>query len=150
MEMSLKKKPVGTGVYHKSTINFGRVFADFTSKLSVNTGCVTSFLGVARKESADSSRTVKALVMESYEKHANRILQKICSETKKKFHLNNILIVHALGSFKPGEPVVLVAVSAPRRDMAFKALLEAVERYKKEPALFKQEIYSDGSLRWIE
>lgn len=141
--------PISAGVYAKAKLPFGRVYSDFISGLSPNTGCVTSFLGVARKESAKGSKKIKALVMESYEKHANKMLQKICIETKRKYRLNEILIVHAIGHFLPGEPIVLVLVSAPRRDVAFKALREAVERYKKEPALFKQEIYTDGSSDWI-
>jgi molybdopterin synthase catalytic subunit len=149
-DASRKKLIAKTGVYPKSNVDFGRLYSDFISKLSPNTGCATFFLGVARRESADGSKEIKALVMESYEEHANKTLRKICDEVKKKFYLNEIMIVHALGRFVPGEPIVFVALSAPRRDVAFKALRESVERYKKEPALFKQEIYSDGSSEWIE
>jgi molybdopterin synthase catalytic subunit len=141
--------PITTGVYARTKLHFERVYSDFISGLSTNTGCVTSFLGVAREESADGSKRIDALVMESYERHANKILQKICAEIKRKYRLNDVLIVHAIGRFLPSEPIVLVLVSAPRRDVAFKALREAVERYKKEPALFKQEIYNDGSSDWI-
>jgi molybdopterin synthase catalytic subunit len=144
------KRPLSTGVYPKSMVDFGVIYSNFLSKLSANTGCAMSFLGAARRESADSRKETKALVMESYKEHADKVLQKICNETKHKFRLNDITIVHALGRFKPGEPIVLVAISSARRDDGFKALREAVERYKKEPALFKQEIYSDGSSSWLE
>ena len=106
-------------------------------------------MGVARLESASGKKKIKNLVMEAYEKHANQILLKICNELKKKHSLTDILIVHALGKFGPGDPVVMVLVASPRRVQSFQALNEAVERYKKEPALFKQEIYSDGSSAWI-
>jgi molybdopterin synthase catalytic subunit len=142
-------KSFKTGVYPKSELDFARVFENFTRELSPNTGCVTSFMGVARKESAGGSKKIKALVMESYEKHAERVLEKICRETKLKYRLNELVIIHAIGRFFPGEPIVLVLVSGSRRVAAFKGLREAVERYKKEPALFKQEIYSDGSSAWI-
>ncbi|MHB1908636.1 MAG: molybdenum cofactor biosynthesis protein MoaE [Nitrososphaerales archaeon] len=138
-----------TGVYPKSKARLGKVYLDFIANLESNTGSVTSFLGVARSESADGSKKTRFLVMESYQRHANKVLQKICVETRKKFKLNDIRIVHALGKFRPGEPVVLVVVSSPRRDSSLLALREAVERYKKEPALFKQEIYEDGSSAWI-
>jgi molybdopterin synthase catalytic subunit len=45
--------------------------------------------------------------------------------------------------------VVLVLVASPRRKQGFVALRDAVERYKKEPALFKKEVYEDGSSSWI-
>ena len=100
-------------------------------------------------ESADGRRKIESLVIESYERHANAILQKIAEETRKKYALTKILIVHALGSFSAGEPVVLVLVASSRRKQGFDALKDAVERYKKEPALFKKEVYGDGSSSWI-
>jgi molybdopterin synthase catalytic subunit len=146
---SLRSKKVATGVYPKSKLNFSKIYANFLSELGENTGAATMFLGVARRESADGRKKIKFLVMESYQTHANRALAKICSSIKKKYGLNSAIIVHALGSFKPGEPVVMVAVSSPRRDASFRALREAVERYKKEPAIFKKEIYEEGMSAWI-
>ena len=138
-----------SGVFPKEDLSFGKIYTDFIQELGRNTGSVTSFLGVARLESADGKKKIRFLHMEAYEKHANSVLGKICKEVRKKHKLNNIIIVHALGNFSPGEPVVMVLVSSPRRRESFRALSEAVERYKKEPALFKQEIYPDGSSNWI-
>ena len=140
---------IKTGVYPKVKLDFGKAYSEFIERLHRNTGSVTNFLGVSRLESYDGKRKIKYLVMESYEEHANRVLGKICKELKKKYGLSDILIVHALGKFKPGEPVVMVAIASPRRVQSFKALEEAVERYKREPALFKQEIYTDGRSAWI-
>ena len=147
--MRNRKRKISTGVYPKTKLNFGKIYESFSSNLSPNTGSVTSFLGVARLESADGKRRINSLVIESYERHANQILNKIARETKAKFSLTDILIVHGLGRFYPGQPVVLVIVASPRRVEAFSALREAVERYKKEPALFKKEIYRGGASLWI-
>ncbi|MGI0079134.1 MAG: molybdenum cofactor biosynthesis protein MoaE [Nitrososphaerales archaeon] len=141
---------LSTGVYPKKQVDFSKLYSQFIAGLDSGTGSATTFLGVARRESADGKKSIRALVMESYEKHANKVLKEICLEVKKKYGLGGIVIVHALGSFKPGEPVVFVGVSSPRRDRSFKALREAVERYKKEPALFKQEVYLDGTSAWID
>jgi molybdopterin synthase catalytic subunit len=142
--------PLDTGVYPKSKVDFANIYADFVSDLGENSGSAMSFLGVSRLESADGKTDVKALVMEAYEEHANRVLRKICEEVKRKYDLNRIKIVHALGSFKPGEPVVIVLLSSRRRVASFEALREAVERYKKEPALFKKEVYPDNTTHWIQ
>ncbi len=138
-----------TGVYPKNKLDFGKISRAFVNSLDKNTGSAVSFIGTARQQSADGRKRVKYLVMESYEAHANKVLRRICDETKKRYNLNAIIIVHALGRFRPGEPVVLVALSSPRRRESFEALYEAVERYKKEPALFKQEIYEDDTSKWI-
>ena len=145
-----KKAKLVTGVYPKSIVDFGKIYSEFIANFGPNTGSATTFLGVSRRESADGKKSIRALVMESYERHANRILKQICGEVKKKYGLNEIIIIHALGSFKPGEAVVFVGVSSPRREQSFKALRKAVERYKKEPALFKQEIYTNRTRAWIE
>jgi len=144
-----RAKEISSGVYLKNKIDFSQIYVSFLRGLKKNTGSVLSFLGVARLESADGERLIKSLVIESYEKHANSVLNKICEEIKKKYSLTEILIVHALGSFSAGEPVVMVIVASPRRNKGFMALREAVERYKKEPALFKKEIYRDGTSSWI-
>lgn len=147
--MKLSSKRLKNGVYPKKVLDFGKVYSRFIADLPKNTGSATSFLGVARLESADGKRKIKSLYMESYEDHANPIFEKICTEVKKKYKLTDIQIVHAVGNFRPGEPVVLVLVASPRRGQAYKALEEAVERYKKEPALFKKEVYADGKSAWI-
>ena len=140
---------ISSGVYPKNEIDFTLVYSDFLRSLKKNTGSVLSFLGIARLESADGKRKIKSLVIESYERHANAVLNKICEEIEEKYGLTGIAIVHALGSFSAGEPVVMVMVASPRRNQGFEALRDAVERYKKEPALFKKEIYRDGTSKWI-
>jgi molybdopterin synthase catalytic subunit len=142
-------KTIGTGVYPKDEIDFPTIFANFVENLGDSAGSVLSFLGVARLESADGSKKIKSLVIESYEKHANAMLEKICRQVREKYYLSDILIVHGLGKFSAGEPVVMVLVASPRRKLGFQALKAAVERYKKEPALFKKEVYKDGSSSWI-
>src|SRR5271157_5627989 len=104
-----------TGVYPKSRVDFTKIYSSFVKDLGKSSGSAMSFLGVSRSESADGSRNVRALVMEAYEEHANRVLQKICDEVRRKYSLNKIEIIHALGSFKPGEPVVIVMLSSSRR-----------------------------------
>jgi molybdopterin synthase catalytic subunit len=63
-----------TGVYPKGRTCFASIYADFVRNLGKDTGSVTSFLGVARYESADGKKKIRSLVMEAYEKHANLTL----------------------------------------------------------------------------
>jgi molybdopterin synthase catalytic subunit len=146
--MNRRKTKITSGVFPKSKLDFGKIYDGFIRNLETNTGSVTSFLGVARLESADGKKKINSLVIESYEKHANQVVNQIAEETKKKYGLTDILIIHGLGRFYPGQPVVMVVVASPRRAHAFSALRDAVERYKKEPALFKKEIYARGA-SWI-
>jgi len=138
------------GVYGRESINL----LDILSKIDVvystgKDGAVATYLGVARNISRDG-KAVSFLEIEAYEENANIEISKICRELTEKYGLSYVGIWHLTGKFTPGEPVVLVVVSGKRRAAVLDALKEAIERYKTEPAIFKKEIYVDGTHRWIE
>lgn len=113
------------------------------------TGALTIFIGIVKSQSRDR-KEVKELFLEAYEELADEIIAKICGELAAKYGLNRVNIVHAVGFLKPGDPIVFVAVHGRGREEAFKALQEAVKRYKTEPPLFKKEVYANGTSKWIE
>ncbi|MCS7145193.1 MAG: molybdenum cofactor biosynthesis protein MoaE [Nitrososphaerota archaeon] len=137
------------GVYAAGELEIGRLLSNLSSLYeSGAVGAVALFLGVARAEGS-RVRRVAHLEIEAYEENANMEIEKICREVSEKHGASYVGIWHLHGRFRPGEPVVLVAVAARHRSEAFNALREAVERYKTEPALFKKEVYTDGTHAWI-
>lgn len=112
-------------------------------------GALTLFIGVVKSHSKEG-KEVSELFLEAYEELADEVIANICKELKSKYGLSRVNIVHAIGTLKPGDPIVFVVVHAKSRGEAFKALQEAVFRYKTEPPLFKKEVYIDGSSKWIE
>lgn len=138
------------GVYDKNSISALDLIRNFLSLCSNGeSGATLFFIGIARK-TGKKEINVKYIEMESYVEHANNAILKICEEIKRKYSLNEIYIWHFIGKFEVGEPLVIVAVSAKHREEAIDGLKEAVERYKREPALFKKEVYEDMSALWIE
>lgn len=137
-----------SGIYQKNQIDFSLILSQMVAEMPKSSGAFLSFMGVAR-ETGKSGKRVVRLVMESYEEHANPSLRKICKEVQEKYNADIVRIYHYTGDFSIGQPVVLVIVSAKTRDKAFAAILEAVERYKTEPALFKAEHYDDGNHSWV-
>ncbi|MFP3190800.1 MAG: molybdenum cofactor biosynthesis protein MoaE [Thermoproteota archaeon] len=138
------------GVYDKNSIGALDLIRNFLSLCSNGeSGATLFFIGIARK-TGKKEINVKYIEMESYVEHANNAILKICEEIKRKYSLNEIYIWHFIGKFEVGEPLVIVAVSAKHREEAIDGLKEAVERYKREPALFKKEVYEDMSALWIE
>ena len=136
------------GIYQKNQIDFSTILSQMVTEMPKSSGAFMSFMGVARETGKDGKRVVR-LVMESYEEHANMSLRKICQEVQEKYNADIVRIYHYTGDFSIGQPVVLVIVSAKTRAKAFAAILEAVERYKTEPALFKAEHYDDGNHSWV-
>lgn len=138
------------GVYKKGELNL----LEILSKIDIiyssgKDGAVTTYVGVARNISRDG-KAVSYVEIEAYEENANIEISRICSEVAGKYGLSFVGIWHLTGKFIPGEPMVLVVVSGKGRGAVFEGTREAIERYKTEPAIFKKEVYIDGTHKWIE
>jgi molybdopterin synthase catalytic subunit len=107
------------------------------------------FLGVVKDRSWDG-REVVGLEIEAGEEIATQEMRKIAEEVKEKYGLEDTLLIHAQGTFKPGEPLVLVALAGRSRKEILPAMEEAIHSYKTRPPIFKKEVYSDGGEAWIK
>ncbi len=105
-------------------------------------GALALFVGVVRGETADGE-TVKKLELEAYEKKANEVLGGICKELQSRQGVIDVQIHHFVGDFGVGEDLVYVVVAGAHRQNVFPVLEEAVERYKREAAIFKKEYVID-------
>lgn len=138
------------GVYSRDSLDFSRLFERVLSYVSDGScGAAAFFVGIVKRKGKAGS-VVDELVMESYEEHANKALKRICEEVAAEYGLKFVGVWHLLGSFGVGEPVVFVCAAGESRDEVFRGLRTAVERYKREPALFKKEVYVDGTAAWME
>ncbi len=59
------------------------------------------------------------------------------------------MVVHHVGSIRPGEPIVLVAALHAHRNQAFEAVRILMDYLKTDAPLWKKETGPDGA-RWIE
>ncbi|MEM3401525.1 MAG: molybdenum cofactor biosynthesis protein MoaE [Nitrososphaerota archaeon] len=148
--MQFEKKGLPSpGVYKKEELDLWKLLPSMQDMFSDGgSGAVVSFLGIV-KSIGNNDKRVEYLEIEAYDRHANPVIQAICEETKEKFNLEFVGIWHLKGSFKVGEPLVLVVIAGKSREEVFPALEEAVRRYKTEPALFKKEVYEDGTYAWL-
>ncbi len=138
------------GIYKKGSLNLLEILAQVDVIYSSGKdGAVATYLGVARNTSRDG-KAVSYVEIEAYEENANLEISKICRELTEKHELSYVGIWHLTGKFMPGEPIVLVILSGRRRAAVLEGLKEAIERYKTEPAIFKKEVYLDGTHRWVE
>ena len=98
-------------------------------------GAVVVFIGTVRKE-----RGVKALDYEAYDEMAVDWLKTLRDKAVEKFSLTKVSIVHRKGLLKLGERVVIVAVSAPHRQEAFKGCEWLMNEIKKVIPIWKKEV----------
>jgi len=110
-------------------------------------GGVALFLGTVRDLTA--GRQTSALDYEAYTEMAEKKLSEIEQETRLRWPVGDIALVHRLGYLKPGEISVAVAVSCPHRAEAFEACRFAIDRIKEVVPIWKKENWADGRTEWV-
>lgn len=111
-------------------------------------GAVVLFLGRVRNRSR--GRGVAELTYSAYREMASERLDRIAAELEKSTPGLAVAIAHRLGRLEPGETSVVIAVSSPHREAAYRASREALERLKREVPIWKKERYADGQEVWRE
>jgi molybdopterin synthase catalytic subunit len=117
------------------------------SSTSPADGALCLFVGVVRNE--NQGRRVERLEYEAYEDMARPLMEEIATETRRRFPVTWVRLVHRLGRLEIGEASVAVAIASPHRDEAFAACRFAIDTLKAKVPIWKKEHYADGSA-WLE
>lgn len=110
-------------------------------------GAVVTFLGTVRDLTGDL--VTVALDYEAYPGMAEKKMAEIETETRSRWPVGEIALVHRLGRLEVGEISVAVAVSCPHRHQAFEACRHAIDRLKELVPIWKKENWQDGSTEWV-
>lgn len=113
---------------------------------SPSAGATVLFIGTTRDSFNDLP--VSSLAYTSYTPLAMATLYSIASDLLKKHSLTKIAIVHKLGECPIGEESIVIAVSAPHRQAAWRAGEEALEETKKRAEIWKLERFEGGEGVW--
>lgn len=109
-------------------------------------GGIAVFVGTVRN-STDNKKVYK-LEFSAYEPMAIKEMTKIASEALQRFEVKKIAIHHAVGDLNIGAVPVIITVSSPHRDAAFKACQFAIDTLKKTVPIWKKEFFEDGEI-WV-
>jgi len=118
------------------------------SQQSGKVGATASFVGTMR--SFNEGDDVCAMTLEHYPGMTERELEAVIKDAADQWPLIDALIVHRVGDIKPGEAIVLTAVSSAHRAAAFDACRFLMEALKSRAPFWKKETLVDGSTRWVE
>ncbi len=110
-------------------------------------GGVVLFLGTVRDLTGE--QVTVALDYEAYPEMAQKKLAQIEEETRARWPVGDMSLVHRLGHLEVGDVSVAVAVSCPHRAEAFEACRYAIDRLKEIVPLWKKENWADGRSEWI-
>ncbi len=117
---------------------------DRFTRSATGAGAIVSFTGVVR--GADG---VSELWLDHHPGLTEASIAAIDAETRARFAVDDLLILHRIGGVAPGEPVVFVVAAAQHRRAAFEAVNYAMDRLKTDAILWKRET-RDGGISWIE
>jgi len=126
-----------TGIYAALTHNVLDAKAVMDKVCSPQCGAIVLFAGTTRDNFG--GKEVKHLAYSSYEPLAIRTMTNIARELKAKHDVHSIAIIHRLGVVPIAEESILIAVSTPHRQAAWRAGEEALELVKERVEVWKLE-----------
>src|SRR5205085_5108050 len=94
-------------------------------------------------------KVTAALDYEAYPGMAVNKMAEIEGETRQRWPVGEMVMVHRLGHLGVGEISVAVAVSCPHRAQAFEACRYAIDRLKELVPIWKKENWADGGTEWV-
>jgi molybdopterin synthase catalytic subunit len=110
-------------------------------------GGVVLFLGTVRD--LTDGKVTTALEYEAYAGMAEKKMAEIEQDTRSRWPVREMGLVHRLGRLDVGEVSVAVAVSCPHRTEAFAACRHAIDRLKELVPIWKKENWADGTSEWV-
>lgn len=111
-------------------------------------GAVVTFTGTVRGTGA--SGPIASMTLEHYPGMTEAELARVEAEARARWPLQESLIVHRVGTLKPGDNIVLVATASPHRHAAFEAAEFLMDYLKTRAPFWKKETAPDGSGNWVD
>lgn len=113
-------------------------------------GAHALFIGTVRADVVDG-KTVSGIQYSAYEEMISKTIQEIKDTLFAKYEdLSCLHVYHSTGLVKVGEHSLFVMVSSAHRKQAFAASEECVELIKEKLPVWKNEVYLDGSHKWLD
>ncbi|MFM1865561.1 MAG: molybdenum cofactor biosynthesis protein MoaE [Methylophilaceae bacterium] len=117
-----------------------------------NTGAVVSFIGYVRNFTNTSKAAEEDkesfMEIEHYPGMTEKSLMAIENQTRQKWKVSDIRIIHRYGKLEINDQIVLVAVSSEHRTEAFRACEYIIDYLKTDAPFWKKE--SDGKVsHWV-
>jgi molybdopterin synthase catalytic subunit len=110
-------------------------------------GGVASFLGLVRDH--HNGTPVLAMTLEHYPGMTERQMELIETEARRRWPLQDTLIIHRFGRMLPGEPIVLVLTASSHRAAALDACAFLIDWLKTKAPFWKLEETPEGE-RWVD
>jgi molybdopterin synthase catalytic subunit len=110
-------------------------------------GAVATFTGLVRD--LNDAAQVSTLTLEHYPGMTDKALAQIVDDAKQRWDIYDALVIHRVGPLRPGDQIVLVAVTSAHRGESFAACQFIMDYLKTRAPFWKKEQTPEGE-RWVE
>lgn len=124
----------------------GAEYAAFTAGRT-GVGGVAMFVGLVRDIAGGAA--VSAMTLEHYPGMTEKQLEAIEEEARRRWPLDDVLVIHRYGRLEPGDRIVMVATASAHRDAAFESCRFLMDWLKTKAPFWKLEATPEGE-RWVE
>jgi molybdopterin synthase catalytic subunit len=115
---------------------------------STDIGAVVTFTGTVRGGSGEEA--IASMTLEHYPGMTEAELARVETQAGERWPLKGSLIVHRVGTLKPGDNIVLVVTASSHRQAAFEAAEFLMDYLKTRAPFWKKEQGVDGTERWVD
>lgn len=113
-------------------------------------GGVCVFAGLVRDHFGDDpGAAVQAMTLEHYPGMTEKKLEEIEADARRRWPLEEVILIHRYGRLEPGDRIVLVATASAHRDAAFDACRFLIDWLKTRAPFWKLEETPLGG-RWVD
>jgi molybdopterin synthase catalytic subunit len=117
------------------------------NRQNTSVGGTVIFLGTVRELNSENIKLLQ-LNYEAYETMAEVIFSEIETEARKKWEIEEITVLHRIGTLSVGEVSVIIVVSSKHRKEAFECCRYIIDSVKSRVPIWKMEITNKGK-KWL-
>jgi molybdopterin synthase catalytic subunit len=110
-------------------------------------GAVASFIGCVRDVNDDAQ--VGRMMLEHYPGMTEKAIADIVEQARSRWNIPAALVIHRVGTLRPGDQIVLVVTLGAHRGEAFAACEFIMDYLKTRAPFWKKEETPQGE-RWVE
>ena len=110
-------------------------------------GGMCMFIGLVRDFQSDGA-TISGMTLEHYPGMTEKQLAALETEARKRWVLEDVLVIHRYGKLEAGERIVMVATASAHRDAAFESCRFLMDWLKTKAPFWKVE-HSDTGDKWV-
>lgn len=110
-------------------------------------GAIATFIGLVRDFNIESG--VESLTLEHYPEMTCKSLRAIVVQAQERWDLVDSAVVHRVGTLRPTDQIVAVAVASAHRGDAFAACEFIMDYLKTQAPFWKREETASGE-HWVE